>query len=183
MIKMLTVGDLQENCYIVSKNNDCVIIDPGDDYSKIKYYINCNDLNVLAILLTHGHFDHCASCAKFQKEGIKIYIHKLDADKLYTDGNLAGFLKYNFENFEADVLIDEGVLNIGQFEFEVVHTPGHSEGGVSYVYENNIFCGDTLFEFGIGRYDFYDGSLTKLRQSIQKLMLYKDNGYNFFYGH
>ncbi|MBO5884273.1 MAG: MBL fold metallo-hydrolase [Clostridia bacterium] len=183
MIKKLVVGDLQENCYIIQNDNDCVIIDAGDDYEQIKNYITEHNLNILGILLTHGHFDHCAACYKFQQEGVKIYIHNLDADKLYTDGNLASLINKNFDKFKPDVLLEQGNLNLGQFEFYVIHTPGHSQGGVSYVYKNNVFCGDTLFENGVGRYDFYDGSLEKLKESIEILMQYKYKGYKFYYGH
>ena len=174
MIKKLIVGDLLENCYIISEDKDCIVIDPGDDYEKIKSYIDENGLKIQAVLLTHGHFDHCASCYKLQQNGAKIYIHKLDADKLYTNGNLAVLMNKKFDKLKADVLLEEGELKIGQFEFFIIHTPGHSEGGVSYVYQNNVFCGDTMFENGYGRYDFYDGSLQKLSKSLQVLMKYKD---------
>ena len=184
MINKLVLGNLNENCYIISNNqNNCIIIDAGDGYDEIINFIESKNLNVLGVLLTHGHFDHCSACKKLQDKGFKIYIHKLDADKLYGEGNLSSLTNASFEKFKADVEIEEGELNIGEFKFNVIHTPGHSEGSVSYIYNNNVFCGDTLFENGFGRYDFYDGSYMKIVRSIKKLKSYKNLGYNFFYGH
>lgn len=184
MIHKLCMGEMQENCYIIAEDKNCVVIDPGDDFIKLKNFIDKNMLNIKAVLLTHGHFDHCASCKKLQEMGIKVYIHKLDADKLTGDGNLATLFNAKFENFTADCLIDERTLKIDDFEFTVIHTPGHSKGSVCYIYKNNVFCGDTIFESGgIGRTDFYDGSYIELSESIKKLKPFFEKGYNFFYGH
>ena len=184
MIYKLILGELLENCYIITDNNkNCVIIDAGDGYERIMKVINENNLKINGVLLTHGHFDHCASCSKLQKDGVKIYIHKLDADKLYGEGNLANLFGFEFNKFKADVLFDEGTLKVGDFTFNVIHTPGHSKGSVCFVYKNNVFCGDTIFEAGIGRTDFYDSSLPELMDSLKKLDFYLENDYNFFSGH
>lgn len=183
MIYKITNGELAENCYIISKNNTCVIIDPGYAIEDILNYTKEHDLKILAVLLTHGHFDHCKCGYELQKIGIPIYVHKLDEDKLYTDNNLAYMTNSVFDFYHADILIGEGQLNIGDFSFMVLHTPGHSKGGVSYIYEDNIFSGDTLFENGYGRYDFYDGNYSDLMLSVRKLLKYKKEGYKFFYGH
>lgn len=183
MIYKLILGDLLENCYIITKNNNCVIIDAGDGYKDIIKFVSEHNLKIQGVLLTHGHFDHCASCLKLQENGIKIYVHKLDADKLYGDGNLSKYFGVDFDNFHADVLFDEGELVISDFNFKVIHTPGHSKGSVCFVYENNVFCGDTIFETGIGRTDFYDSSFTELMQSLKKLDFYLKNDYNFLRGH
>ena len=185
MIYKLTLGDMRENCYIITKDNkSCVIIDAGEGYDIICEFLKQKGLKAKAILLTHGHFDHSASCKKFQDNGVKIYIHKDDADKLFTDGNLAKLYGKNFDNLHADNLIDEGKIVVNDMEFKVLHTPGHSRGSVVYIYQKHIFCGDTIFEHGYGRYDFYDGSFEQLKNSIKKLIPYiKNKDYVFLYGH
>lgn len=184
MIYELVLGDLQEHCYIFTNDNKtCVIIDAGDEYEKIIDFVNSKNLQIIAVLLTHGHFDHCGACKQMQDDGVIIYIHKYDADKLYTDNNMSKYFGYNFKNFYADYLLDEGEIKIANYNFKVLHTPGHSKGSVCYIYENNIFCGDTIFENGYGRTDFYDGSIEELRDSIKKIMPYINEKYNLFYGH
>ena len=184
MITKLTLGKLSANCYIISNSKkNCVIIDAGDGYDKIMSIVKNNKFNVQGVLLTHGHFDHCMACKKLQDKGMKIYIHKLDADKLHTPGNLSSLHNQKFDYFNADVLIDEGKLVVGDFTFNVIHTPGHSAGGVAYVYEDNVFTGDTMFKNGFGRYDYYDGSYVDLLNSIAKLYKLKKLDFNFFYGH
>ncbi len=183
MIYKITNGELYENCYILSKNNSCIVVDPGYAYEQIMDYADKNNLQIIAVLLTHGHFDHSKGGFELQKLGIPVYIHKDDADKLYTKNNLSYMIGAHFDYYKADNLIDEGRLVIGDFSFDVIHTPGHSKGSVSYIYGNNIFCGDTLFENGYGRYDFYDGNYNEIITSVKKLLGYKKNGYKFFYGH
>ncbi len=182
-VKKFTCNILFENCYIVYDKHKALIIDPGSDYFKINTFLKNNNLNVLAVLLTHGHFDHCLSCKKFQDDGAVVYIHKLDADKLYSDGNLSSMFGIDFQKFYADCLIEEGDLEIGEFEIKVLHTPGHSKGSVCYIIDNNFFSGDTFFKDGVGRTDFYDSSPYELKQSLNKLQHFFKNNYNFFYGH
>ncbi len=184
MIYKLCLGDVQENCYIITNSkNQCVIIDAGEEFEKIKGFVDRNNLKICGILLTHGHFDHCASCKKFQDLGVKIYIHKDDADKLCTNNNLAYLFGRSFAKLNADVEFDEGELKVGEFDFKVIYTPGHSKGSVAFVYKNNIFVGDTIFYNGVGRTDFYDGSEEQLIKSIQKLKPYLNGDYKIFYGH
>lgn len=183
MVYKITNGELNENCYILSNGDNCVVIDPGYAYEQIIEYTKRNNIKILAVLLTHGHFDHSKSGYKLQKLGIPIYIHKDDADKLYTDNNLSNLIGAHFDYYHANILIEEGKLCIGEFCFDVIHTPGHSKGSVSYIYKDNIFCGDTLFKNGYGRYDFYDGNYYDLMKSVKKLLKYKKEGCKFFYGH
>ena len=183
MIKKIVCDLLLENCYIIVKNQKCIIIDPGSSFDKIYNYITSNNLTPLAVILTHGHFDHCISCKLLQQKGIKIYIHKEDQDKLYTQNNLSYLYNIQFNKLNADFVFEEGRLIIDEFIIDVLHTPGHSKGSCCFVYENNVFCGDTIFENGYGRTDFYDGNLIQLIHSIKKLKPYIDSKYNFFYGH
>ncbi len=184
MIYKIVLGELMENCYIITEDNkSCVIIDAGEEYEKIDAFLHEKNLSPKAILLTHGHFDHCASCKKFQEKGVKIYIHQADADKLYTNGNLSYIVQKSFDSFTADVLLQEGEIEVNNIVFKVLHTPGHSKGSVVYIYKNNVFCGDLLFENGYGRTDFYDGNFSELISSIKKIKPYLNSNYTILYGH
>lgn len=184
MIYKLCLGDFQENCYVVAnEKNECVIIDAGEEFEKIMNFVNKKNLNIKGIILTHAHFDHCASCKQFQDLGVKVYVHKLDADKLSTNKNLSHLFGKTFQNLDADFKFDEGKIIIGNFIFNVIHTPGHSKGSVVLVYKNNVFLGDTIFKNGVGRTDFYDGSAQELINSINKLKPYLNGNYNLFFGH
>lgn len=189
IVKKLVVGEINTNCYIVTdlQTKDSIIIDPGADFEKINDYIIKNNLHVLGIFLTHGHYDHIGACFSFKQKGIKVYIHELDADKCeYNDLNLSNnFCEIGILTFVPDVLIsgEEQSLKIGSINIKVIHTPGHSEGSVTFIIDKYIFSGDTIFEHGYGRTDFYDGNMQKLRNSIRKLQLYTKNSYILCAGH
>lgn len=174
---------LMENGYVLYNDVHALVIDPGNVYNDIVSFLKQNKLKVLGVLLTHGHFDHCLSCKHFQDDGIAIYIHKYDSDKLYTDGNLSKMLNIDFPVFYADYLLEEGFFEIGEFKVEVIHTPGHSRGSVCYVIDDYFFSGDTFFKDGVGRIDFYDSSFIDLRNSLKKLTPYLKKPYIFCYGH
>lgn len=186
--KML-VGELNTCCYIVtdSLTNDTIIIDAGDEFEKINNYIECNNLNVNAVFLTHGHYDHIGACIYFKQKGVPIYIHEKDADKCENNNlNLSNrFCEHGIHTFKPDILIlgEEQDFKIGSIKIKAIHTAGHSEGGCSFIIENYLFSGDTIFNEGYGRTDFYDGSMLKLRQSIRKLIPYVQDGYILCAGH
>jgi len=185
----ILVGELNTCSYIVfdTLTKDSIIIDAGDDFKKINSYIKNNNLNVKAMLLTHGHYDHIGACNSFKQKGVPIYIHELDADKCEDNNlNLSNqFCENGIQTFKADTFIvgEEQQLKIGSILIKAIHTPGHSEGGCSYIIEKYLFSGDTIFNQGYGRTDFYDGSMQKLRQSIRKLMPYLHKGYILCAGH
>ena len=140
------------------------------------------------VLLTHGHYDHIGACKKFQNNGIKIAINLLDADKCESD-ELCLIKQFGngeiLDTFKPDILFEneEDNLVLGSLNIKVIHTPGHSKGGSSYLIGNFLLSGDTIFEQGYGRTDFYDGSSIKLRQSIRKLLTYLNKGYILCCGH
>lgn len=182
-VKVFVSDIFQEKAYLIYSDGNAIVIDPGNCYNSIIKFVKNKHLNVLAVLFTHGHFDHCMSCKSFQENGVLVYIHSLDADKLYTDGNLANMFGIHFDKLFANRTIEEGELCIGNFELLILHTPGHSAGSVCYIIDNYLFSGDIIFENGIGRTDFYDGDYKQLMQSIQKIKPYLDNGYKLFPGH
>lgn len=176
--------DFDTNCFLVVENNKALLIDTGFDIQEILTYLEDNKIQLLAVLLTHGHFDHVYNAKKFQELGFKIYIHSLDADKLNSDKNLGADFNVDLDHINADVLLEESNIKIDDFKVQVIHTPGHSKGSCCYIINDNFFTGDTIFEHGYGRTDFYDGSYKELRQSIRKIWTLKKNkNYAFFYGH
>ena len=190
MIKMtsLKTGPVGVNTYIVYNDdtNEGFIVDPGGNEEKILAKISELGINVKNILLTHGHFDHCGACANLQKLGMKVYIHTSDAEKLVTDENMSKLAPwYKFEKFEADEKLTDGqVLKIGDIKVEVLHTPGHTLGGVCYIVGKWIFSGDTLFKNSIGRADLdKTASHSMLVYSIKKKLFTLEGDYDVYPGH
>ena len=149
-IKTVVTGYLDENCYILIKNGTCLIVDPGDDYQKIKEEIGEN--KVLGVLITHSHFDHIGALRNFLvKRSIKI--------------------------FKRSNLIENKDYQIGAFNFEVIYTPGHSKDSVTFYFkeENIMFIGDFIFKESIGRTDLPGGSDEEMKNSIQKIIAYEDD--------
>jgi hydroxyacylglutathione hydrolase len=180
-IQTFNVGMLSTNCYVVNcpETKEAIIIDPGFDASyeaeQIIRYVDENTLKVTFIVNTHGHADHISGDAVLKRKyGVPICIHTYDAPCLTGLG----------ENIPPDnvLLEDGGLLKFGQMTLKVMHTPGHTPGGISIVGENLVFTGDTLFAGGIGRTDFAGGSDRDMRLSLEKLLCLPDN-YVVYPGH
>lgn len=181
MLKMsiYPVGPIQTNCYMIEdESKNCLIIDPGEEGSKLIQKVNENGLKPVAILLTHGHFDHLGAVDPVRDAfNIPVYIHEIEKDTL-TDPVQNGSVRYpglpQVKNRDADHLItEEGMMEVGPFRFDVRHTPGHSPGSVSFVFEDEGFAivGDTLFSGGIGRTDLPGGDTDTLIKAIQEKLL------------
>lgn len=171
----LTVGPLQENCYIVyNKENECVIIDPGYESQRIIDTIEKEKLKPLYILLTHGHIDHIGAVKDLKdKYGIFVYIHNKDKDMLEKPNkNSASLYGMSVNGAKVDYFVKEGNdIKFSDDSFKVIETPGHTGGGVCYKLDNILFSGDTLFLGSIGRYDFPESSGLDLMNSLKKLTL------------
>lgn len=181
-IKTMQVGALGTNCYIVSctRTKEALIIDPGGNTSDIVAYVRANNLTVKAIVDTHGHGDHIASNDDLRDAlGAKLYIHEKDKAMLASaEQNLSFYIGQPLELRPADECLKEGdKLNIGDIEFTVLETPGHTPGGISlYTDEGAVFSGDTLFYLSVGRTDFPGGSMRQLNNSItEKLFTLPDD--------
>jgi hydroxyacylglutathione hydrolase len=168
-------GDYPTNCYLAENTDthELIIVDPGLEAGRIIAAVG--ERKPVAALITHGHFDHFAAvdgvCGRFQ---IPMYIHELDAPKL-TDAvkNESRTFGFNVTVETEPITVTDGqVLTLAGMEIAVLHTPGHSKGGVCYFLPDNqgVFCGDTLFYQGYGRHDFGDGDFSELKQSLRKLM-------------
>lgn len=178
-IEQMELGPVQTNCYIVSNDGkQALIFDPGEEADKIKGLLKKRGLTPLAILLTHAHFDHIGAVDALRElYKIPVYLHSLEKDWLGRP-NLNGSGKYaavpDYRINEADILLtDEKELAIGPFQIDLMHTPGHSPGSISYSFKEEGFAivGDTLFRGSIGRTDLIDGSEKKLLQSIRSSLL------------
>jgi glyoxylase-like metal-dependent hydrolase (beta-lactamase superfamily II) len=163
IIRQLEVGYLDNFCYIVGCENtrQSLVIDPGPDVEQIVSAAQKEGLEIVTIVNTHGHGDHTAGNAKLKTlTGAKIIIHGLDAD---------GYP-------EADVrLSDEETLQLGEISVEVIHTPGHTPGGICLHAQGNLFTGDTLFVGDSGRTDLPGGDRPALGKSIRRLMELPDH--------
>ena len=186
-IKTLYLGVCMTNCYIVSGDNkNCIVIDPASDGDIICSEISKNQLELTAIFLTHGHFDHIYAIPYLIEKypEARVYVHK-DEEKYLKDTslNLSPMFGENFVyTGTVKCLTDGDIVTECGLEFSVMHTPGHTEGSVCYIAEDSIFSGDTLFASTVGRTDFPLGSFPTLLSSLKKLKaLEKD--YNVYPGH
>lgn len=171
-IENLKVGGLKTNCYIVwGGDADATVIDPGGDGDRIISFIEKNNLNVKAVLLTHGHIDHIADAGLIQEKfSAPLYIHANDSEMLHSKLNMAHLIGIQPPQIHADVLLRGGErIEIGDMTFDVIHTPGHSMGSVCYLIGDKIFCGDTLFFNSYGATHFYGGSMSELAASVKKI--------------
>lgn len=168
----ITNGPLNQNCYVLTKNNKAIIIDPGLRTDKILEVLKEKNLSPEVVLLTHGHFDHIYSAKALQNMGAKVYISEIDGPKLFSSElNIGYFCGYK----DVPIAVPDGFLVEGKTkfldeEFEIIFTPGHTSGSVCIVYKDNFFTGDTYFSEGVyGRTDLLDGNQEKETESIKKI--------------
>jgi hydroxyacylglutathione hydrolase len=172
IVRTVVVGPIATNCYIFGSRSthDAVLIDPGAEFNKINSVVKAEGLKLNAIILTHGHYDHIGCLDNFD---LPVYIHAADAEMLVdAEKNLSACFGAG-ENFSPDIhlLKDNDVLKVGDLELKVLHTPGHSPGGICLQSGDVLFSGDTLFCQGVGRTDLPGGSFTALSDSINKKLM------------
>ncbi|MGO9619842.1 MAG: MBL fold metallo-hydrolase [Desulfobaccales bacterium] len=188
--KDLTVGLLEVNCYILGdeESKEAVVIDPGGDEEKILEALKRAELNLKYIIDTHGHFDHVdANQPLKEATGAKIAIHEADAQMLSQPSEEAMFFTGNRLHLsQADLLLKEDdLLSFGPYRLKVLHTPGHTPGGISLVLEGQpcVYVGDLLFAGSIGRTDFPGGSLDNLIQAVRTKIFPLGDQYSVYPGH
>lgn len=147
IVKRIITGNLEENCYIIETDNECIIVDPGADYEKIKEKIV---KNIVGIFITHRHNDHIGALEKLESD----YDYKIP---IYEHKNLK-----------------ESKYSVSSFNFEVIYTKGHSKDSITFYFPNEkvMFTGDFLFKDTIGRCDMPDGSVKQMNESIEKIKKY-----------
>ena len=178
ILRILSGSMMGANCYIVGseKTKEGLIIDPGEDAPNILNEVKRASLSVSTIVATHSHFDHIGALAQVKEStGAKFAIHSHEATSLRGQSRMPfRFLGSRQPTPDPDRLLEEGdTVNIGDLSFTVLHTPGHSPGGICLLGEGVVFTGDTLFNFGIGRADFggHGVGYEILLQSIKEKLL------------
>ena len=167
LIKTLPLGQLETNCYIVSDENtlECVVIDPGDESNTVLDYLERNKLACKYIFLTHGHFDHTMAAIPVHEEtGAVVCMNEKD-----TNADIAS-APFKFNPPKNTLFYKEGdIFKVGDLEFRVMETPGHTPGGVTLICGDALFTGDTLFKDSCGRTDFPGGDMQLQLQSLLRL--------------
>lgn len=179
-VQRFVLGPISTNTYLITEANDALLIDPASKAEKLIDILG--DLNLKGILLTHGHFDHIKAVdGLYEKYKCPVYLHQ-DDEELARDkysGDLFGLVSY----ITCPITyLKEEKLNIEPFDFEVVYTPGHTEGSVIYVFDDCIFTGDTLFKGSVGRTDLKGGDARKLKDSMRIFKQFKKD-YVIYPGH
>lgn len=178
----IVAGIYGANCYIVYDNsddrNEGIIVDPGGDADEILKIVEEKDINIKNIVLTHGHGDHIGGLIELKEAlDIPVMIHEKDRAML-IDGkkNESTMMAMGTIEVEPDLLLKDGdTIRVANKEILVIHTPGHSEGGISLKIEDSIITGDTLFAGSIGRTDLVGGNYGQIIKSIkEKLLIYPD---------
>ena len=177
-------GRINTNCYLLQQGNKCVIVDVAYRCQQLVDYVNSNNLQVIAVLLTHGHFDHCGGVEQL-KSGcnlgdVPVYVHQADVKMCHDAKN--NWFRIACDNCFPTHNVCEGRLAIDSFTFDVLHTPGHTPGSVVYLLDDMMFSGDTLFYKSVGRTDFPQGDAQALAKSLQKLKQLQID-YKIYAGH
>ena len=188
IIKTLPVGPIMANCFIVGckETLEAAVIDPGDEADKILQLVADLDLNVKTIINTHGHFDHVsANKGMHTATNAPILIHALDAPMLEQISASAANWGLSAEDSPPPerTINDGDTITFGQITLKVLHTPGHTPGGVSLFTDGHVFVGDTLFAGSIGRTDFPGGDFATLKSSIQDKLFALGDDVRVYTGH
>lgn len=176
-VSTLVLGVFDTNCYLVTDEitGESAVIDPADYSTELIRLLERSGMDkVKYVLLTHGHFDHIGGVdSAVRNTGAKLVIGREDAGMLDSASRnaAANFGLDMMLESRADILVSGGErLRLGETEIEVIATPGHTKGGVTYRVENALFCGDTLFRGSYGRYDLPGGDIRELCSSVSKLL-------------
>ncbi|MEA3400795.1 MAG: MBL fold metallo-hydrolase [Armatimonadota bacterium] len=173
ILETLVVGPLEANCYLVGcdRTRRGFIVDPGAEAQRILEAVERLELKVEYLFNTHGHVDHIAANAALQEAtGAPIAVHEADGDLLEHPHPFWASLVGGIRPSSPDVLMADGdSFQVGDLTVRVMHTPGHSPGGVCLLVEDAIFTGDTLFASSIGRTDLPGGSMETLQESLRRL--------------
>lgn len=179
-IKKIVVGPVHTNCYLILSDNELVVVDPGGEAEKIAAEIEkLGKVNCKYILLTHGHYDHVMAINEIRDryaclpgQGFEVVVGEKDKDIAGLNAEIG----VQVLDIKADILLKDGqVLAFGGEKIQVLETPGHTRGGVSYLIGDNLFSGDTLFKASYGRTDLSGGSVEDMIKSLERLLKLDEN--------
>lgn len=183
----LVVGPLEVNCYLIGDEEarEATVIDPGDEDDRILDVLNEKDFKLRYIINTHAHFDHVGvNQALKDATGAEIMIHEGDKELLRAAWDQGFLYGLDIPPSVPDRLLKDGdEIEIGRIKLKVIHTPGHSEGGICLLGDGFVFTGDTIFAGSAGRTDFPGGDLEKLLESIRQKLAVLDDDIRVFPGH
>jgi hydroxyacylglutathione hydrolase len=189
-VRMFTVGMVQENCFLFRRDGakEALIVDPGEEGPKLLGAIDDLDVELKGILLTHTHFDHVGAVAEVARAtGAEVWVPELEKGVLADINSFVPFPGFGpYESYEAEHTLNGGEkLEMAGFEIDVLHTPGHSPGHVTFAVpdERAIFSGDVLFQGSVGRTDLPYGDWPTLQQSLQLLVDTFPEGTTVYPGH
>jgi len=188
ILETVNVGPMQVNCYILAcaSGGQAIIIDPGDQVTKIRAVLDKHRLKPAMVINTHGHYDHIGSDDEF---GVLVCVHKNDLPMLIdARKNLSASFSLAYKvNSEIKTLEDKEIIKLDCLELEVIHLPGHTSGGIGLLMKKPqtdiIFTGDTLFYQGVGRSDLPGGSQQQLEKAIRERLFVLPTNTKVYPGH
>lgn len=184
----IPAGVYAANCYIIYSEiaREGIVVDPGGDAEIILGKIDENKLSIKYIVLTHGHGDHMGGVIELNKSlNVPVLVHEADKE-LMEDGNknMSVIMSFGSLEFSPDVLLKDGdVIEFGDLNAEVIHTPGHTKGCICLKIQDHLFTGDTLFKGSIGRTDLFSGDYDTIIRSIREKILPLDDNIIVLPGH
>ncbi|MGX7393714.1 MBL fold metallo-hydrolase [Carnobacterium mobile] len=185
-VKRIVTGAIEENCYLIYEDVTALIVDPGDDFPKIMQTIEDLQVTPVAILLTHCHYDHIGALEETRTTyNVPVYVSSLEKDWLSNpELNLSVHggkpVIAQSADFEFEMMRD---YTIGGLSFRVVPTPGHSPGGVSFIFEDFVITGDALFQGSVGRTDLPGGDHEALLEGIREQLFTLEDEMQIYPGH
>lgn len=173
-IEILHLGPLGTNCYILwDDNNTCAIVDCGGDARKLADFVEEKGLTPSHLFLTHGHGDHVGGVEGFLHFYPQVKVVMAAEDMELVEDRIKGMadaVGSEHSDFKPDILVKDGdMVDCGEMQFQVLATPGHTPGSVTYLKGNMMFCGDTLFQGSMGRTDLYGGDDSAMMRSLKRL--------------
>ena len=185
-IKYHTVGKWRENSYLIKFGNDAWLVDPGDEFESLEIIFRVSELTLKGIINTHGHFDHVGAVSQFkEKYNLAFYIHSRDKQVLRQASlykKLAGGNSFLITPIIDEYLDDRKTVVVNKKDIKIHHTPGHTNGSVSFEIDKSLITGDLMFKANIGRVDLPGGNIKLLKESVL-YVLQNFEGFMIYPGH
>lgn len=188
IVKRIPAGIYAANCYVIysETENEGIVVDPGGDVDDILKFINDNDISIQYIVLTHGHGDHIGGAMELKKKlDVELLIHEADEDMLKdANMNLSNIMAIGSIEITPDEFLSDGdIIEFGDVKLLVIHTPGHTLGGICLYADDSLISGDTLFKGSVGRTDLVGGDYETIIKSIREKLLVLPGHTTVYSGH